>query len=311
MHIESISSDMEMQDSQQKKRNNTYKIIIGIQLAIIVVLAILLFTTKSGVDTIVLEKEKTVQMNEQLQTELDSLLAEHDKIKQEYGYLSDQLTAKDSMIMAQAKEIEQLINSQADYRRIKKKLDALRQITQGYVNQIDSLYRVNQQLTDENIKIKGELDNANKVTSDLTKEKDELSNQINNAAYLKGYNVSATGYNLKSGSKESATDRARKIELIRICLTIGENPLVKSGQKDVYVRIARPDNLILTQGSYSFIYQGQRIQYSAKTVINYNQKSQSVCIDYTRGDVELPAGKYHIAVFADDHELGQTSITLR
>ncbi|PKP03820.1 MAG: hypothetical protein CVU11_06815 [Bacteroidetes bacterium HGW-Bacteroidetes-6] len=302
---------MEMNESQQKKKNRTYLWIIGIQLAIIAVLAVLLITTKSSVDTVVLEKEKTMQMNEELQTELDSLIQEHDRIKQEYGYLSDQLTGKDSMIMAQAKEIEQLINSQADYRRIKKKLDALRQITQGYVNQIDSLYRVNQQLTDENVKIKGELNDANQKTFDLNKEKDDLSNKINDAAYLKGYNISATGYNVKSGTKEAATDRAKKVDVVRVCLTVGENPLVSAGQKDVYVRIARPDNLILTQGSYSFIYQGQRIQYSAKTVISYNQKASSVCIDYTRGEVDLPVGKYNVAVFSDDHELGQTSFTLR
>ncbi|HBG70332.1 MAG: hypothetical protein A2W93_15920 [Bacteroidetes bacterium GWF2_43_63] len=301
---------MENTDSQQKK-SRTYKIIIGLQLIIIAILAVLLFTTKSSVDTVVLEKEKSVQMSEELQVELDSLMAEHDKIKKEYGYLSDQLTSKDSTILSQAKEIETLINSQADYRRIKKKLDALRQITQGYVGQIDSLYRVNQSLTNENTKIKGDLDNANKKADDLTKEKDDLSTKINDAAYLKGYNVTATGYNMKSGTKESITDRARKVELIRVCLTIGENPLVSAGQKDVYVRIARPDNIILTQGSYSFIYQGQRIQYTSKTVINYTQKSSSVCIDYPRDNIDLPVGKYHIAVFADDHELGQCTITLR
>jgi uncharacterized protein YoxC len=301
---------MENNNSQNKK-NRTYKIIIGIQLIIIAVLAFLFFTNKSKVDTIVLEKEKSVQMSAELQSELDSLMAEHDKIKKEYGYLSDQLSAKDSTILAQAKEIEALINSQADYRRIKKKLDALRQITQGYVNQIDSLYRVNQTLTDENKRIRGDLDNANKKADDLIKQKDDLSNKINDAAYLKGYNISATGYNVKSNSKQVITDRAKKVELIQVCLTIGENPLVSSGQKDVYVRIARPDNIILTQGSYSFIYQGQRIQYTAKTVINYSQKATNVCIDYPRDNIELPAGKYHIAVFADDHELGQCSLTLR
>ncbi len=301
---------MENNNSQNKK-NRTYKIIIGIQLIIIAVLAFLFFTNKSKVDTIVLEKEKSVQMSAELQSELDSLMAEHDKIKKEYGYLSDQLSAKDSTILAQAKEIEALINSQADYRRIKKKLDALRQITQGYVNQIDSLYRVNQTLTDENKRIRGDLDNANKKADDLIKQKDDLSNKINDAAYLKGYNISATGYNVKSNSKQVITDRAKKVELIQVCLTIGENPLVSSGQKDVYVRIARPDNIILTQGSYSFIYQGQRIQYTAKTVINYSQKAANVCIDYPRDNIELPAGKYHIAVFADDHELGQCSLTLR
>ncbi len=302
---------MESNTSPEKKRSTTYKVIIGVLILIIAVLAFLLISNKSSVDTVVQEKENCAQHSDELQGQLDSLMAEHNRIKNEYGYLSDKLSGKDSLIMAQAKEIESLINSQADYRRIKKKLDALRNITQGYVTQLDSMYRVNQTLTNENTTLKGSLDDANKKTFELTQEKDKLSTKINDAAYLKGYNISATGYNKKSGTKESITDRARKVELIRVCLTIGENPLVGTGQKDVYVRIARPDNLILTQGSYSFIYKGQRIQYTAKTVINYTGKANSICIDYPRDNIELPAGVYHIAIFADDHELGQATLTLR
>jgi hypothetical protein len=293
---------------EDKSRSRIYKIIIGVEAVIIVLLAILFFTNKSSVDAVVLEKEKTVQINTELQNELDSLMSEHSRIKSEYGSLSSQLTA---MITAQAKEIEQLINSQADYRRVKRKLDALRQITQGYVLQIDSLYKVNKLLTDENYKIKGDLESAQKYSEELVKEKDNLSTKINDAAFLSGYNIVATGYSIRSGNKQVVTDRARKVNMIRIKLTIGANPLVSAGQKDVYVRIARPDNIILTQGSYSFIYQGQRIQYTEKTVINYNQKATAVTIDYSRDNIDLPAGKYNISVFADDHELGQTSLTLR
>ena len=296
---------------EDKSRSRIYKIIIGVEAVIIVLLAILFFTNKSSVDAVVLEKEKTVQINTELQNELDSLMSEHSRIKSEYGSLSSQLTAKDSMITAQAKEIEQLINSQADYRRVKRKLDALRQITQGYVLQIDSLYKVNKLLTDENYKIKGDLESAQKYSEELVKEKDNLSTKINDAAFLSGYNIVATGYSIRSGNKQVVTDRARKVNMIRIKLTIGANPLVSAGQKDVYVRIARPDNIILTQGIYSFIYQGQRIQYTEKTVINYNQKATAVTIDYSRDNIDLPAGKYNISVFADDHELGQTSLTLR
>lgn len=295
----------------KKKTSSAYKIIIGLQLVIIIVLAWLLFTTKSNIDTVVIEKEKTMMMNEELQSDLDSLMSDYDIMKEEYGYLTDQFTEQDSLIMAQAKEIEMLINSQADYRRIKRKLDYLREITQGYVNQIDSLYRINQTLTSENQNLKGDLENANQISSDLTQDKDNLTQQLNDASYMKAYSISATAYKVRSGSKESATDKARKVDKIRVCMVVGENALITAGQKDIYVRIARPDNLILTQGSYSFVYQGQRIQYSAKTVINYDKKAMNVCIDFTRGSLELPKGKYHIAVLCSDNELGQTTITLR
>ena len=48
----------------------------------------------------VLNKEftKVENSNMELQAELDSLLAEHEKIKSQYGSLSDQLSEKDSII---------------------------------------------------------------------------------------------------------------------------------------------------------------------------------------------------------------------
>lgn len=295
----------------KKKKNSALKILVWVELGIIIILAWLLFTTKSSIDTVVIEKEKTEQLNAELKADYDSIMAEYNAIKEEYGYLTDQLAEQDSIILAQADEIQKLINSQADYRRIKKKLDYLRQITQGYVNQIDSLYRVNQQLVAENEGLRSDLENANKKANNLIEEKNNLNKQINDAAYLKAYSITATPYKLRSGGKLLETDKANKVDMIRICMVIGENKLVSSGQKEIYVRIARPDNLILTQGSYSFIYQGNRIQYSAKKVINYNQKSQNICIDFTRENLDLPKGTYHIAVLSTDNEMGNAVLTLR
>ncbi|PLW94182.1 MAG: hypothetical protein C0592_03665 [Marinilabiliales bacterium] len=295
----------------KKKKSNTLKILVWVELAVILILAFLYFTTKSSIDTVVIEKEKTEQMNAELEADYDSIMTEYNRIKEEYGYLTDQLSEQDSLIIAQAEEIQQLINSQADYRRIKKKLDYLREITQGYVNQIDSLYRVNQELVAENQGLRTDLESANENANSLTEEKDNLNKQINDAAYLRAYSISATPYKTRSGGKLSETDKAKKVDMIRVCMVVGENKLVSSGQKDIYVRIARPDNLILTQGSYSFIYQGNRIQYSAKKVISYNQKAQSICIDFYRENLELPKGTYHIAVLSSEYEMGNAVLVLR
>lgn len=303
---------MENRNPNTEKNIKIYKISIAILLVIIAVLAFLLIRSTSQVSTIVVEKEKSVQMNMQMQHELDSLIAEHNKIKNEYGYISGQLSEKDSMIMAQAKEIEQLIASQADYRRVKKKLDQLRNITQGYVSQIDSLYRVNKQLTDENVKIKGDLESEQKKSFELNQDKENLKTKINDAAVLRAYNVSVSALNVKSGSKETATDRAKKTDKFKVCFTIGENRLVETGNRNVYLRIARPnDNLILTQGSYVFTFNGKTLQYSEKTALKYNGQAVNACIEYTRGDVELKAGKYYFTLYTDNAELGEASITLK
>ena len=63
---------------------------------------------------------QTVNEKDQLQAELNSLMAEHNRIKEQYEDVSGLLSEKDSIIMANAEEIKALINSQADYRKIKK-----------------------------------------------------------------------------------------------------------------------------------------------------------------------------------------------
>jgi len=295
-------------DKRQKK---IYMGIIIFLLLLIIVLIWQLISIKTGVGTIITEKEVAEQQSIELRSELDELIAEHEKIKEEYGFLADQLTSKDSLIMAQVQEIEALINSQADYRRIKRQLDYLRGITQGYVSQIDSLYRINQELVDENIVIRRDLESQQQKTFDLSRDKEDLEEKITSAAFLRAYNINVKTLSLRGSGKESETDKARRTDAIRTCFTLSENALVPSGTKDVYIRIARPDNLILTQGSYSFIYRGDRIQFSEKATIQYNKKSQSVCITYFCGDVELMKGDYNINIFVDDHMIGEGSFTLR
>jgi septal ring factor EnvC (AmiA/AmiB activator) len=174
-----------METAENKPNTKKYKIIISILSIVIVVLAWQLIVSKTKVNTYTVEKEKAVSQNNQLQHELDSLLKEHDRIKSEYGSLSAKLSEKDSIIVAKADEIQKLIASQADYGRIKRKLDYLRGITQGYVTQIDSLYRVNKTLKDENIKIKEDYTKETAKTTELTKDKEKLTEKVNLASLLK------------------------------------------------------------------------------------------------------------------------------
>jgi len=297
----------------ESKPANTlpYKITIGILLAIIAVMAFMLFNQKKEI--IVHEKDSEA-LNTELKGQLDSLLAEHERVKVSYGQLSDSLSDRDSIINARAMEIKQLLGSKAELVVVKQKLAQLQQITQVYKQQIDSLFTVNRALKDENEKIKVDFNLEQQKTTNLSKDKEALNEKITGAAVLKAYKVSAVAYKSKGVDKEKETDKAARTDKIKVCFTVGENKLVSTGYKRFFVRIARPDNVILTRGpAYTFQFLGQTLQFSAMETLNFEGESADVCTYFERpaNGAELIKGKYLVNIFTEDREIGQTSFELK
>lgn len=288
-----------------------YKIAIGVLLAIIAVMAWMLINQKKEVTTLV-QNTDTQQL--QLQNELDSLLAEHEKVKITYGELSNSLTERDSIINLKAQEIKSLLGSKAELAVIKRKLAQLQEITQVYEHQIDSLFTVNRALKAENEQIKTDYNLEQQKTSDLTKDKEELNEKITGAAILKAYKITAVAYKSRGVDKDKETDKAARTDKIKVCFTVSENKLVSPGYKRFFVRIARPDNAILTRGpAYTFQFLGQTLQFSAMETLNYEGDAADVCTYFERpaNGPELAKGRYYVNIFTEDREIGQTSFELK
>jgi len=295
-----------------KRGQNKSWILIIVLIAALALLAWLYLSTRSRLGGLLEEKE--MQRVEQKQ-ELDSLIAEHNNIKLEYGTFSDSLTAKDSIIQANALEIRKLLDTQYEFYKVKKKLDRLRVISQGYLKQIDSLYTVNRELKEENEQIRTSYQKEQQKTSTLQKDKEALTEKVTMAAVLRAYQITAIGVR-GSGTKERPTDKAKRVERIKVCFTLGENPLLSAGAKLVYIRIARPDKLILSQGKgddYSFSYKGEILQYTTRETANYQNLAINLCSYWVNRSTkeDLPEGTYVVTVYADDTEIGQTSFELK
>lgn len=262
------------------------------------------------------EYVKIETSNNELQNELNTLLAEHERIKAQYGDLAEQMTEKDSIIMANAAEIEHLINTQADYNRIKKQLARLQNISQEYVKEMDKLYQENQQLKDENTQVKADLEQERQDKATIQKSNEDLTSKINNAAVYKAYSVHSGAYNVKAKGDEELTDKAARAKRIKTSFVLGENSLIEPGPVNVYCRIAVPGTgKVLTPGSsesFSFVHNGQRLQYSSKAVVNYNNAAQNVTLTWDiPSDDKAIKGRYIIQLFTDDQLLGESSFTLK
>lgn len=306
---------MTEQSNQSKKRTSTGLIILIIILVLISagLLVWLLMTNKDLKD---LQSEKE-QIRIELTTELDSVMAQHERTKEEYGILADSLKFKDSIIIANAKEIKSLLNYKWEYYKIKKKLSNLQEVAQSYVRQMDSLYRENQTLKDENLKIKKNYQQEIAKTKELTQIKNELTEQVDIASVLKAYNITADPIQLKyGGKKEKVTDRARRMDELKICFTLSENKIVPRGTKELYIRIAQPDKMILTPSrgdDYSFMYKEEKLQYSIMHEVDYQGKAVDICLYWRKrsSNQDMQEGTYHVEIYDNNNILGATSFSLR
>jgi myosin heavy subunit len=291
--------------------NRKYKMYLAIMGIVLLVLIFWLFIQRSQLLKMVNAKEAE---RTELQKELDSVIVQHNRIKTEYGALSDSLKAKDSVIQANAVEIRKLLDTQWEYNKIRKKLATLQVVAQGYVRQMDSLYTVNRELQAENEKVRAEVRTEKNRNQALIRDKEDLKEKMNQAAYIKAYDVVAKAYKVKGGGKEVETDKANRTERLKVCFTLGENTLVPSGKRAIYVRIQRPDNVVVQKTKYDvFTFQGQTIPYSVREDVDYTGKSQNVCVIWNKKDNDIPAmkGKYIISVFADDKSIGDGTFELK
>ncbi|MEZ5081869.1 MAG: hypothetical protein R2750_00185 [Bacteroidales bacterium] len=300
-------------NSGKNKGSKTWLIIAILLLIVLIGLLIWFIPMKSNYEDMMREKDTQRSM---VEYELNNLMAAHDSIKREYGSLADSLSVKDSIILANAAEIKKLLNYKWEYHKVNKKLELLRKITQGYVHQMDSLYTVNRELKEENEKIRQQYNREQDRTRSLTKEKEDLIEKVSVATVLKAYNVVATTLRFTGSGRERDTDKASKVERVKVCFTLSENPLVESGLKTIYLRIIRPDGVVITQkvgGDYTFEFQGKPIEYSDKKDVDYKNKDEYVCMHWTKKSKTEPAmiGEYKVFVYTEGYEIGSTTFSLK
>lgn len=290
--------------------DNIYKGTILVLVIIIAVLTFMLITSRNALKDTSTEKIIAEDLNLELKVELDSVLTEYNMVKMEYDSV---LTTQDSIIQANAQEIERLIAQQSDYRRIRRQLNLLREITQNYVHEIDSLYTENRVLKAENVEMQEEIQRFTIETTALSETKEELESKVEVASALRAFQINATPIRRRGATREEETDRARRTDLIKVCFTVAENPVATPGNKNAYIRIADPTGNILRMGDddqYAFTYGEDTLQFTMKGQFNYTNMDTEVCLQWNNTQ-DYEEGMYLVSIFTDEFRLGESQFSLR
>ncbi|MBQ8361304.1 MAG: hypothetical protein IJX44_05065 [Bacteroidaceae bacterium] len=193
----------------------------------------------------------------------------------------------------------------AEIARLKKELKTVRAVMRSYILQIDSLNQLNQALASENKKVKAQYRQAAEQISTLSEEKESLNQKVALAAQLDATNIRLVMKN-KRGKETEKLKRATKLT---ISFTIAKNPTAETGERSIYVRIAKPNGDILSKGDYTFEYENRQLQYSIRKYIEYTGEEQEVTVYW---DVEefLGEGTYQVWLFSAGTMIGSQSFPL-
>lgn len=245
---------------------------------------------------------------EEMENEYSTFATQYDELQVQINNdsLREKLESEKLKTQRLLEELRQVKSSNAaEITRLRKESKTVRAVLRSYVIQIDSLNRLNEALTVENKEVKDKYNAATVQISNLSAEKKNLHEKVSLAAQLDATNIYASPLN-KRGKK---TDRAKDVKKIAISFTIVKNITAETGNKTLYIRIAKPGNEILSKGNTTFQYEDRQITYSIKKYIEYTGEEQTVTVYW---DVQefLPAGTYNVYIFADGNMIGQNSFEM-
>ena len=247
---------------------------------------------------------------QEMENEYSNFATQYDELQIQINNdsLREKLESEKLKTQRLLEELRQVKTSDAaEIMRLKKELKTVRAVLRTYVIQIDSLNRLNAALKQENEEVRSKYSEATAQITNLSQEKETLHQKVSLAAQLDATNVTVQTLN-KRGRK---TSRVKNVKKIAVSFTIVKNITAETGNKTIYVRIAKPDNSILTKNdSDKFKFEDKEIGYSIKKYIEYTGEEQSVTVYW---DVEefLSAGTYHIYIFADGNMIGQGSFSMK
>jgi len=304
---------MENQSAPPKKNSNV------IYFLIVVVLALLgtdvyLYLQKNKSDTKIVYQEDE---KNRLKVELDSLEAQIEQVSTGKAKMTAELRAKNDSLESKIRVLRMQLDkgklTKAELNKAQEDVKQLRYFVANYTAQIEEQKKQISSLTTERDTLKTNLTTVSQKATTLAEQNKDLDNKVQIAKALKAGAISIVAYKVKSSGKEVEETRAKPTTKIKINFTVASNTLADKALHDVDVRVLDPTgNLITDANSGSFTADGQTLQYTYKTSIDFKDDGSGFTIDWKSPTTPpFQKGTYTVILYSDGSTMGQSTITLK
>jgi FtsZ-binding cell division protein ZapB len=257
------------------------------------------------------KKDEMAEMQLMLTNEKDSLSNELRMMIVGYDTLKTNNDTLNAELVKEQERIKKLLSINASNVQLIKtyraEIGTMRDIMKSYIVQIDSLNTRNKLLMAENEEIRGQIDEVTQTNLELSRDREDLSAKVVLASVVQAKDIVVTGLN----TKRKDTDRIDRMTTLSVCFTLRENAIAIAGRKTVYLRVIRPDGLIITDSPDKvFSMDEELLVYSTSREVDYENADIEACIFLDNSGDFVP-GSSKVELYLDGYLIGTANFTLR
>ena len=287
-------------------KKNLLIIAISVLVLALIGLTFLLFTEKKNTRELI--EEFTLE-KEELENEYTHFAQQYDELKitvtnDSLSVLLEQEQVKTQRLLEELRTVKS--TNAAEIRRLKKELASLRKVMISYVNQIDSLNKINTQQKEVIAEVTRKYNAASSQISTLSEEKKSLTKKVSLAAQLDATNIWIEPKN----KRDKKAKKAKDVTKFTIGFTIVKNITAVTGERTLYINIYKPNNEVLCKSTANtFAYENRTLTFSIKKYIEFDGEEQSVVV-YWNVYEYLSDGTYRVDIFTDGTMIGSQKFEL-
>ncbi|MFV0506184.1 MAG: hypothetical protein ACK5L5_05670 [Bacteroidales bacterium] len=297
-----VSSSYLDERSSKNKRNNLIILILLVLLAILVYLYLNQRSQFKGFEQAMTEERDS------LKSELNTMIIGYDSLSVENDTLSQEMMFERERADSLIKVLDQ--QKRLSYREIakyKKEVGTLRGIMRNFVKQIDSLNVKNEQLMAQVQGLQNDYSEVQTEKQQIEQSRNQLQTVVDKASRLSVRDFRATLINKRG----TAIEKRRSAVQILAGFTINNNITASRGTKTAYVRIERPDQIVMVSSTNNvFQYENSKVLYSMKRDFVYEGKDLPVNLYWDQGIDDLPLGEYTVDLFIDGENVARTKFAI-
>jgi len=256
---------------------------------------------KSELSKIKIEKTAIFKDLEEVKATYDALLAEKTT-------LSDELEAERQKVIQLMEDLKKSKNDVKSLIKYKHDCDEMERKLKSILQEVDVLKKQNNFLTTNLDSTKVVLEATKKFNDELKTTNEEMTKTIEKASKLVVTNLSITPFKQKSSGKQITTDKARRVDGLKIKFTVAENSVAKSGEKLYYVQVIDAANNILGNKETAS-FDGNSLTYSFTTTVKYDNKTVDVSQDLLGKD--FVKGSYFVNIYDKGELVSKSEFNLR
>lgn len=292
---------------ENQKNNNSLKAIIAVLALLLAGSLVYMYKISSDAKAteteLVADKETAMTQLTEMKSKLDAAISENTS-------MSDELIAEREKVVKLMADLEKSQGDVATLKKVQQQYNALNVRLKSLLAENSSLKSQNKTLLTQKDSMAMALDESRRFNDTLVNQNENLSKTVERASKLVVTNLKAEAIKERSSGKQIVTEKARRADKLKVCFTIAQNAVAKSGSRDYYVQIIDSKNNVVGEKKIEN-FGDKTLTYSFISKVAYNNESVNVCEFLDGQGTDFEKGNYFVNIFDRSELVSKTSFTLK